>query len=83
MSRKSAPPIDIASLSNSQDQNEQHIVRDIVDNTVVADAYAVAIWARVVNERVYPASDSSAQIESIDTASGDIERLRGSIPSLR
>ena len=83
MSRKSAPPIDIASMSNSQDQNEQHIVRDIVDNAVVADAYAVAIWARVVNERVYPASDSSAQIESIDTASGDIERLRGSIPSLR
>ena len=83
MSRKSAPPIDIASMSNSQDQNEQHIVRDIVDNAVVADAYAVAIWARVVNERFYPASDSSAQIESTYTAPGDIEPLRGSIPSLR
>ena len=68
MSRKSAPPIEIASLSNSQDQNEQHIVRDIVDNAVVADAYAVAICrsaqllavprARVLNERFSPASDS-------------------------
>lgn len=65
-------PVDVASMSNSQYQDEKHGVLDVVDDAVVAHASAIAIRGaaqllaaprtRGVCEFVYSPSDSSLKL---------------------